>query len=308
MRIAGLLKFFLTFSIILLVLGFLGRMHWIFELLSNLRWNLAFGIFIITLVLALMLKEHLKFYGVIIVLALFIVAEGIISNIIYPSPEIHKDALKIASINLLSSNTNADELFELIHHEDPDIIAFQEYNNFWHDQLSNLNAYPYREYKIQEGNFGIATYSKINPMSDTIHFFSDQHFPSVISQFKTEGKYFELINTHVDPPGGNKSGTIREKHFDSMTKYINQANSKNLLVVGDFNTTKYSPLFKDFKINSNLILVPSGQMNDKTWPTILGIFGIRIDHFFYKGNLQVQRGKRCQGFGSDHASFIYRID
>jgi endonuclease/exonuclease/phosphatase family metal-dependent hydrolase len=78
-----------------------------------------------------------------------------------------------------------------------------------------------------------------------------------------------------------------------------------LVIVGDFNTTRYSPVFSDWLTASRLRDVHAGL--DITWPTYLPFLGIPIDHCVVNAKIEAASFRRLPAFGSDHYPILCRL-
>ncbi|MEW5821371.1 MAG: endonuclease/exonuclease/phosphatase family protein, partial [Cyanobacteriota bacterium] len=72
------------------------------------------------------------------------------------------DNISIMLANILTSNNKYRLVLDLINRESPDIVAIQEVDNIWTDQLSLLKkTYPYYFEHPRTDNFGLSVYSKL---------------------------------------------------------------------------------------------------------------------------------------------------
>jgi endonuclease/exonuclease/phosphatase (EEP) superfamily protein YafD len=78
--------------------------------------------------------------------------------------------------------------------------------------------------------------------------------------------------------------------------------SDRFILMGDFNTTPWSPTFRD---------LPGKRAGDPrfsaTWPTFFPIMGITIDHILASENLELVEFKVLESVGSDHYPLLARF-
>ena len=77
-----------------------------------------------------------------------------------------------------------------------------------------------------------------------------------------------------------------------------------VIVAGDFNTTPWSPHFRDLLATTGLRDAGTGRGWLPTWPGRLGPAGIPIDHVLVRGEVAVTGLRRGPDVGSDHYPLI----
>lgn len=298
-QIAGILASLLLISPLLI-----GD-HWLIELLSHLRFHISLGLLILSFFFLLLKLESKE-----VILIFTLATLGLMSSLnlfdVSSSKNNLSSSLKLCTINLYSSNENIQGLKSSIQETRPDVIFFQEYNNYWHGQLRLLEDYRFRKYKIQEGNFGIATYSRIPFDSDEVIYFSEKRFPAISSTINKNETKIELVNVHMEPPGHPRSHEIRKEYFKNLTEYLSNIENE-FIIAGDFNATNYSPLIKSFVEKLNLNQFNQFGIEAKTWPSRLGIFGICIDHIISSAGLEICNKETLKDWGSDHVPVLAEI-
>lgn len=76
--------------------------------------------------------------------------------------------------------------------------------------------------------------------------------------------------------------------------------SESQVIIGDFNTTTYSPTFSEWLAKNELrSALPAGGMGI-SWPTFLPLLGIFIDHCLVSDDVIINEYRRGPAFGSDH--------
>ena len=135
-------------------LGFLGRYHWIFDILSHFRWQYLIFLFSGTSFLFLT-KRKFGFFFLPFIATLLIE----IVPFYFPAPPRNSstESTRIVCINLLSSNGNFEAVDTYVTEKNPDLIVLQEFTTLWRLMLEpRLVDYEYRLEIPRIDNFGIA--------------------------------------------------------------------------------------------------------------------------------------------------------
>ena len=284
--------------LVFLLLPIAIKDHWFVELFSHLRFQLANVLLALFIGLLIFKVKHWYRYIVLLVgIVAFISSLNIFNT--DPAYKLSGPTLGVCTINLFKNYDKVEAIKENLDQVNPMVIFFQEYDSRWHSELEILEEYRFRKYKIQEGNFGIATYSKLPFESDSIIYFSEERFPSISTAFNWDSEIVELINVHLEPPGHPVSHEMRKTYFSNLEKYLSKTKN-DFVIAGDFNTTLFSAFLKNFTRNLSLNYSKDFLIQTKTWPSTLGPFGICIDHVFCSDDLRIHRKRTLDNWGSDH--------
>ena len=106
-----------------LILGKYGGDYWFFDLFSHFQFQ-----FLIILVIGMAINLlFLRSKFIFIIVPFIFLSAWDICPFYIPNQQISQDAIKVVSINLLSSNGEFDLVEEYISSKEPDIIVLQEY-------------------------------------------------------------------------------------------------------------------------------------------------------------------------------------
>jgi endonuclease/exonuclease/phosphatase (EEP) superfamily protein YafD len=221
-------------------------------------------------------------------------------------------------LNVLIENRNFDKVATLIATENPDLIALEEIDAGWAAHLKNtLKTYPYKMELPQPNAFGIGLYSKI-PLRDLqIHFFGKEAaarvygssyaataFPSITALASIGGQAFTIVVTHPLPPlGGFK---IRNAQLDDFAR-IRPHLQKNMILIGDLNTSSWSPYFVELTQRTGLRDSQLGFGVQPSWPSYSPLFRIPIDHILVSPKFVILSRKIGPNVGSDHLPVIVAL-
>jgi len=211
--------------------------------------------------------------------------------------------LRILHSNVLRSNRRYSEVISLVKAEQPDIAVFVEVNTSWAKELSVLSEiFPYSSTQQESEAFGSAIYSKLPLENSSVKAFSNQR-KSLSADVKFQGKIISLILAHPTVPIRQESFINRNKQLAAIGEYAAQVKNP-LIVVGDFNTTMWSPFYKNMVKTGNLRNARSGFGILPTWPTFLPLAYIPIDHFLVSKEIGVLKIRTGPNVGSDHLPLI----
>lgn len=272
---------------------------WFIDIMSNFK--LQIGIFLIVVLLLNLFTNKSKTISLLAVI-LAIWNLSFIYKLYFPNKlaEIQKHrGTTIASINLLSSNNEADKVIGFIKSKNPDILVLLEYNSKWEALLSAItNEYEYRKTIVRNDNFGIGYFSKI-PSETSVVNFDISKVPSIKASLKIDKKPIDIIATHPFPPMGKERFEIRNSHFKNLAKQ-RETFSEHLIVIGDLNTSSYSKHFKNLLVETNLRDSRNGLGILPTWPSTFGLLYTTIDHILVSKAIDIIHRGTGPNIGSDH--------
>ena len=221
------------------------------------------------------------------------------------SPSINvagKNTLKITFQNKYYLNANIEGLTKQAKELDPDIIGFTEINEISEYQ-KYLDKYPYVFKTRLDNLMGVVMFSKyelkdseaLNASYDSNLDHSPYIKTKVVMPDKSE---VNLLMVHLIAPTG--SGFTKLKG-DALNIIYSEANKLegNIVVIGDFNTTPYSPQISGLRNSSQFYSASKGKGLLDTWegPSFLKF---QIDHAFISNSMKVNKFEVKDTVGSDH--------
>lgn len=213
--------------------------------------------------------------------------------------------LSLLSQNLSSWNHQKIRALEMLTQASPDIIVLQEYTPAWHVALGSVRRdYPHGYFVTEGGAFGIAVMSRI-PLSNAIHFEVGEPGVPVIDIAVASDQFDgRILTVHFEPPMTRESFDTQRRQMADLAGVVDSIDAE-FVVAGDFNNTPYSPGFRRFLARTNTRLAPPEWR--ATWPHILGLFGIPIDHLLASSGVSTSNKKHVLPIGSDHRGFVIEI-
>ena len=292
----------LIVSAILTLAGFFSQYGWWFDLASHFRVQYC-AVQLLCVVLCLFLRKK----KILIVTLIFLLLN--ISQILplyFPSTtSINKNLediskIKILIMNVHTENTEYEKVAQYIDSVNPDILALEEINQRWFEKLSKvLEKFPYKKFVVRGDNFGIGLFSKIPPNNMTVQYYGEVGVPSILANFSMRNKPVDVLFTHPVPPASQNYFHWRNEQLSEIASLRSQFND-NLIVVGDLNTTSWSYYFKNFLAKMKLQDSRQGYGIQTSWPAMMPVLGITIDHCLISSNFYVLNRKIGPDIGSDH--------
>ncbi|HSF73384.1 MAG TPA: endonuclease/exonuclease/phosphatase family protein [Microcoleus sp.] len=302
-----ILKWFIiaaTVNAVLSIVGYLGEFNIFFELSSHFKLQyllVGFSTFIF-FALVRSKKRWLLVSAFCIIINLAEIVPWY-----FPPPAFAEATpgynLRILHSNVLRGNRRYSEVISLVKAEQPDIAVFVEVNSSWAKQLSVLSEiFPYSSTQQESERFGSAIYSKLPLENSSVKAFSNQR-KSLSADVKFQGKIISLILAHPTVPVKQESFINRNQQLAAIGEYAAQVKNP-VIVVGDLNTTMWSPFYKNMVKAGNLRNARSGFGILPTWPTFMPLAYIPIDHFLVSKEIGVLKIRTGRNVGSDHLPLI----
>lgn len=287
------------------VLGLAGEFHWVLDLFSHFRAQYLIGASLL-FVLCLMLRQW-RNAG--------LACAGLLLNALliwplYQGPsesEPQGATLKILYANVLTHNDQYASLARLIEEEQPDVIALLEFSENWQKALQgDLDAWPHREIRPRDDNFGIAVYSRYPLENSTWPVLTPTGSATLFSSLSWNGQSFPFVFAHPYPPIRRyASNTARAQVAEMCLRAELQHDAA--LLVGDLNATPWSHTYRQLKV-TRLRNGREGFGVLPTWPAALPAFlRIPIDAVMVGPSWQVLDLRVGPDIGSDHLPLIMEL-
>lgn len=276
-----------------------------FDLFSHFRVQYLF-IGLVLVCLALMLNHRYSLLlagGSTIINGLFLVS--------YNTSPFEKSydeyELSIASFNVQRHTDNTYLVSRFLKSSPADIVFLSEANkNYVNIFQKNNKNYPYQAMCIKNIKCELAILSKLK--FDSVEIIYGEHPnsrgdlpPYIAVKFKKNGRQITIIGTRVIYPVTPALVRLQERQLKLISKVV-RSQDDAVILIGDFNTTQWSVVFKRFEKLSNLRRV-SNELRG-TWPTSFLPLRIAIDHTFVGGGISSAWQKLGPNLGSDHFPII----
>ncbi len=299
------------------LLGFGGGFWWLLDLAAHFRLQYLLVAVVLLLwsawrrqKLAIWLAAACLLLNLVWVLPLYFKVRPLAASQAASQAEsqAEKQSLRILLANVHTSNPDKQRLLELVHKEDPDLLALQEIDTAWVTALQPLSAaYPHQLVRPRSDNFGIGLWSKRPLAAAELRFWGEAIIPSIQARLLLQGKTWNLLLTHPLPPLGASNTGWRDGQLAELAKVARDLGPRTLLL-GDLNTSMYAGVFKNLVRDSGLLDSSQGFGPQPSWPAGLPwLLRIPIDHCLHSPDLQVLRRSLGPDIGSDHLPVLLEL-
>jgi endonuclease/exonuclease/phosphatase (EEP) superfamily protein YafD len=303
----GLPKAVLVYIVIFTIAAYLARSHRFFELTAHFRLQYLVGSIIVAATLAAWRAWRAAAIALIsatlnavTVLPLYFPPE----TAAIAAPE---RSLRLLLSNVLTANTQRAALIDLARAERPDLLILQEVSAEWLKDLDVLrDQLPHSIAEPRDDNFGIAVYSRIPFVEAKIVAPLDATLPGILAKVNLNGQTVSILTTHTVPPtGGHELFLLRNAQLREAAKTMRQLPEPKILI-GDLNTTVWSPYFSQLVEESGLRDTRRGFGVVPTWPAnfLTPLMRIPIDHCLVSRDIRVVSIRAGRRIGSDHLPLI----
>lgn len=219
--------------------------------------------------------------------------------------------------NLNFGNDDAVQTLSLINVEQPDLALFIEVSQAIKTQLEVLQTtLPYSTTIASDS--GIVLYSKYPLTNVHLQQFGLYARQSLVVRLEIDGQPLSVIAVHPFPPIGQKMFESRNTLLADLGTYI-QNQTVPVILLGDLNTTMWSPYYQAFIQQTNLKNARKGFGIYPTWPVtsyfnvsefvqmLIKPLQIPIDHCLVSSQIKVTNMHTGAETGSDHLPVITEL-
>ena len=208
--------------------------------------------------------------------------------------------------NVFVSNGRHEAVRTLFREKRPDILVIAEFTPTWGHELSLVaNEFPYTISKPQQDAFGIAVYSRV-PLNQQSSPLTTHRPPSIVTAAQLAGGAVSILATHALPPMNERMFARRNEQLRALARE-SRAQVGPTILIGDLNTTPWSPYFRQLERDSGLMNARLSHGLNASWPAGLTPWGIPIDHLLVSSQLQVLSFESVKIPGSDHDAVLARL-
>ncbi|HEV8369094.1 MAG TPA: endonuclease/exonuclease/phosphatase family protein [Pyrinomonadaceae bacterium] len=294
----------LTTIVVMTLASQFGK-HLYLELATHFR--LQYVLLGITCVIVLSAFQSWKFVPI----AIMCVLINVIYVVLYFGPQAKRDEqpsstqLRLLHVNVLKNNTNYAAVLQLVSTNNPDLVILQEVTDEWAEQTKLLRAaYPFWEIVSLPGGAGMAVFSRhAFADSQVLNLDSSTHV-AILARLNINEKPISVLAMHPPTPITPTKFKNRNLQFREAARLLNSIKGAKVLV-GDLNTTMWSPYFTTLIRSSDLRDARLGFGLGTSWPMPLPPFlRLPIDHCLVSDDVQVDRLQIGPKIGSDHLPVI----
>jgi len=197
-------------------------------------------------------------------------------------------------VNTWFRNGERDRLLDYVRMLGPDVAVFLEVTPAWSAALERLESLPYRS---QAGEILVASRQ---PLGDLKAWPLASGAATAVSfSYDAGGTPVTVIGAHADWPLGPAIAASRNLELADLAA-LARAAPPPVLLLGDLNTTAYSPVFDSLLAASGLRDCAAGRGLNPTWPTLFPPLYVQIDHCLAGPGVSIDRLRPGPRIGSDH--------
>ncbi|HET6267453.1 MAG TPA: endonuclease/exonuclease/phosphatase family protein [Acidobacteriota bacterium] len=213
--------------------------------------------------------------------------------------------LRIISCNVQFSNKQHERLLKVVADQKPDVLVLQEVSRDWLEALKPLDeGFPFHRFQVERNGWLIAIYSKFPLRHVTSDNFEVAH---ILAHIRFGDTRTAILTTHLYTPTNNWKYANRNDGLTALATIANNTPGPKI-VIGDFNTTIWSPFSIRFAEQTGLFNARKGFGPSPSWPSIAGPMGIPIDQCFVSDGIRIENLRLGENFGSDHLPLIVDLE
>ncbi len=220
-----------------------------------------------------------------------------------PARPVYGMPLRLAAANVRRSNPTPAAAVEWLRRADADLVLLVEARTGkWPQALADIgNLYPYRAPDGWRAGAPVILFSRYPILAYRTVTQPLDRRPYLLAKVGLTARQVAVAGVHPPSPSPGDAVDSRRRNLelDHIARTIEDA-QRPLLVAGDFNTTPWSPHFRDLMQATDLRLAAAGQGYIATWPRSLWPARIPIDHVLVRGAVAVTDFSRGPAIGSDH--------
>jgi endonuclease/exonuclease/phosphatase (EEP) superfamily protein YafD len=284
-----------------LLAGTLGRYAWPLDLFAHFPIHYC-ALFIALTIALLLLRRPLlalaSFAGAVVS------AIPILSHASNPATPVsaHTETLRVVSLNVWFRNHDYERVADYLRTTNADAIVLQEATGSAAQRLHALLP-AYRYAHIDREWHGASILSKWPLLAAATRPLAAYGSRAAYVQIDWRGSPFTLLGVHLHWPLGASNAHARNEELGVISAFARDQ-AGPLLVVGDFNTTRWSYHFQNAVRTSGLNDCARGHRVATSWPSYVAWIGIRIDHCLASRHWRVVDMQTGPFVGSDHRALI----
>ena len=231
-----------------------------------------------------------------------------------------RQEITLMTYNLLFNNPHKANSLKIIKENNPDVLFVQEITPDWKAVLdAELRDYSYQQTKPQRGAYGIGIYAKYPLKNTEYHFNERKLLVGQTADLLVDGRTITVCNAHLSSPAfaiedqenfWKKYAQIysyRKQEFRQLTTFLT-AKGNTAIFIGDMNTIKCEPLYREMKKNWVDVYAKQGKGFGFNFPNTSKISPVMtLDYMLVRGKMQLIDAKVVAGGSSDHLAIVGKV-
>lgn len=215
--------------------------------------------------------------------------------------------LRVVSLNVYKHNREYERVRAFLRAERADFVVLVETTPAWARELGALHdLYPHAAYSPRAGASGVLLLSRTPILEWLPLFVGGQPESGIRARIAPFGHPMDVIGVHLSWPVRSELAAQRNRELDGLARVTARAGVP-LVVLGDFNDTRYSPSFARLLRDGALRDCAAGRGLSRSWPTWFAPLGIQIDHCLHTRGVWTERFDTGPDVGSDHYPLVVTL-
>jgi len=239
---------------------------WWLDNLINLQLQLSLA----AILLVLLSIKYIQYLFIPLSLIYFVIILYNFGPLYKPNHQKHqnKETLKIAQLNIKYKNPNIDNIISAIGDADYDVILIQEVGDGEIDKIKKLTEYyPYSIGTDPLDESGLALFSRWPIVSKKIHDlgYADGIVIEAVIHTPEKNTPVHIYALHPSAPRNELLWHLRNNTLTYVASQVSGSSLQYKIVIGDINTSPWSPAFKSLKTKGHLSNSAEGYGYIPSW-------------------------------------------
>jgi endonuclease/exonuclease/phosphatase (EEP) superfamily protein YafD len=207
--------------------------------------------------------------------------------------------LRAIAVNVAAQNRDRGAVIRVLRAAKPDVVLITELTPFWAAALGELSGdLPFQRLAPRAGAYGIGLWSRL-PFTVVDDIPAGASFMAV----RLAEPPVTVLGAHAFPPFTPHLLRLRDQEFARIAAFV-RGQPGPLVLLGDLNSSSWSPAFRDLLRDSGLRDTRLGWGLQPTWPAWLPVAQIAIDHALVSREVRVHARWVGERLGSDHLPIV----
>jgi endonuclease/exonuclease/phosphatase (EEP) superfamily protein YafD len=215
--------------------------------------------------------------------------------------------LRLVIANVEAQNRRPEKVTEFVRAADADLVLLVDAGGqYWRQALGQLrDLYPHHAQQAWRARTRVILFSRWPIVFEQVREAPRSWRPYLVAKLAVEGRTLEVLGVHPSSPSPIQAGKTRRRNheLDHIAEVVKDTDAA-VILAGDFNTSPWSPHFRDLLAAAGLHNAAEGKGYIPTWPTWFWPARIPIDHVLLKGPITATTVRRGPAIGSDHFPII----
>jgi len=283
-----------------------AELWWPLDLLTSFHPQYAV---LLTLVAVIHLALRSPISGVWLLSAALVNVSIVAPYVLGGSGQAAADAprLSVMSFNVGVSNSMRTDVARYVAEEQPDILFIIESSFEWEDALAESGPPMAAVAIVPRGRVsGITVMADPRMLAKAVPLDFAELGEAAALEVTLGGERIVVLGLHPPSPTSSERSARRNQILEAAVVWVASVD-KPVLVVGDFNTTPWSPAFHSLQMRGGLVDTGRGGGIQPTWPSGWGPAMIPIDHALHNGGLVAVERHTGPSLGSAHRPLLVTV-